>query len=194
MHPGNRNVYRTQSKGKLLGLIFLGCGLLILGIAAVLILPKPALPATFSDDSVIPLEVKFTAPDVSLSDIQGRTNSLSDYRGKVVLVNNWATWCPPCKAEMPDLQAFYEAHKTQNFELIGIEAGETAGEVSQFIKQYGLTFPIWLDPNNKSLDAFHNQALPNSYVIDKTGVVRLAWSGAISLKMLEKYVDPLFKE
>ena len=95
---------------------------------------------------------------------------------------------------MPALQAFYDAHKTQNFELIGIEAGETAGEVSQFVKQYGLTFPIWLDPENKSLDAFHNQALPNSYVIDKTGVVRLAWSGAISLKMLEKYIGPLLEE
>ncbi len=194
MQPGKHTISKSQSKGKLLALIFLGSGLLVIGIAALLIMPKPALPATFSDDSVIPLAVKFTAPDVSLSDIQGKTSTLSAYRGKVVLVNNWATWCPPCKAEMPALQAFYDAHKSQNFALIGIEAGETASEVSQFVKQYGLTFPIWLDPDNKSLDAFHNQALPNSYVIDKTGIVRLAWSGAISLKMLEKYIDPLLEE
>jgi peroxiredoxin len=183
-----------QSKSKLLALFFLGSGLLVLGIAALLVLPKTSFPDSAASGSVIPLKVNFNAPEVSLNDLGGQQASLSMYLGKVVLVNNWATWCPPCKEEMPALQAFYKAHKNQNFELIGIEAGESASEVSQFVKQYGLTFPIWLDPDSKSLDAFHNQALPNSYVIDKNGVVRLAWSGAISQDMLEKYVVPLLEE
>jgi len=194
MQNSNTNIPEQQAKGKLLALFFLGSGLLVLGIAALLVLPKTALPDSAADGSVVPLAVKFTAPEVSLNDLEGQPASLAAYLGKVVLVNNWATWCPPCKAEMPALQAFYEAHKNQNFELIGIEAGEPASEVSLFVKQYRLTFPIWLDPDSKSLDAFHNQALPNSYVIDKNGVVRLAWSGAISRDMLEKYVVPLLEE
>ncbi len=194
MQDRKRNAPGQRSKGRLLALFFLGSGLLVLGIAALLVLPKTSLPDSAASGSVVPLIVKFTAPDLSLDDLEGQPTSLSAYLGKVVLVNNWATWCPPCKAEMPALQAFYEAHKNQNFELIGIEAGKSASEVSQFVEQYGLTFPIWLDPDSKSLDAFHNQALPNSYVIDKNGVVRLAWSGAISLDMLEKYVVPLLEE
>jgi thiol-disulfide isomerase/thioredoxin len=189
-----REFHRRQSKGSLLALSFLGFGLLVLGIAVLLYIPKTTSPANDSNYSVIPIEVEFNAPEVALKDLNGQAGSLSAYRGKVILVNNWATWCPPCKAEMPALQAFYEAHKTQDFVLIAIEAGETASEVANFVNQYGLTFNVWLDPDNISLDAFHNQALPNSYVIDKVGIVRLAWSGAINQEMLEKYVGPLLEK
>lgn len=192
--PITRKAQRGKPKGRLAALIVLGSGLLILGLVAFWVLLQPGATASPVSDSVVPVSVKFNAPDISLVDLKGQNTSLSTYRGKVVLLNNWATWCPPCKAEMPTLQAFYDAHKAENFELIGVEAGEPANEVSQFVEQYRLTFPVWLDPDNKSLDAFHNQALPNSYVIDKTGVVRLAWSGAISREMLEKYIDPLLEE
>jgi cytochrome c biogenesis protein CcmG, thiol:disulfide interchange protein DsbE len=167
---------------------------LILGIAGFLFLPKPDPQANTSRYSVIPLKVNYSAPEIGLVDLSGQPTSLAAYRGKVVLVNNWATWCPPCKVEMPDLEAFYEAHQSQNFELIGIEAGDPTSEVSKFVKQQGLTFPVWLDPDSKALDAFHNNALPSSYVIDKNGTVRLAWSGAISREMLEKYILPILEE
>lgn len=183
------------SNSKIIPMVMVGAGLLILGVAALMLLPKPALNATNADEnSVVPARVNFPAPDLHLKDVQGNPASLKDYRGKVVLVNNWATWCPPCKAEMPGLETYYQEHQNLSFTLIAIEAGEPAEEVSQFVKSYGLTFPVWLDPGNKALDAFNNQALPNSYVIDKNGVVRLAWAGGISLDMLEKYVTPLLKE
>jgi peroxiredoxin len=194
MPPKERSTLRSQSNSRLLALTFVGVGLIILGAAAWLLLPRVGLAETAASGSVLPVKVEFEAPELSLVDLNGQAGSLSAYRGKVVLVNNWATWCPPCKAEMPGLQAFYETHRSQGFELIGVEAGETAGEVAQFVKEYGLTFPIWLDPENRSLDAIHNQDLPNSYVIDKLGVVRLAWTGPISREMLEKYVAPLLEE
>jgi len=171
-----------------------GGGLLILGVVALLVLPK--LNAGASSDSslsAVPVQVNFASPDLSLTDLQGKQVSLADYRGQVILINNWATWCPPCKAEMPTLKEYYEAHRNKNFTIIAIEAGEPVAEVTNFVNQYGLPFPVWPDPANKSLDAFRNQNLPNSYVIDRTGTVRLAWTGAISREMLEKYVTPLLE-
>jgi len=138
--------------------------------------------------------VNYPAPELTLSDLQGNPSSLTDYLGQVVLVNNWATWCPPCKAEMPALQAYYQTHTAQGFVILGIEAGEPADEVTAFVEQYGLTFPVWLDAKGLALEAFRNFSLPSSYVIDRDGVVRLAWSGAISREMLEKYVTPVVVE
>jgi hypothetical protein len=77
---------------------------------------------------------------------------------------------------------------------IAIEAGESPVDVAAFVKEYGLGFSVWPDPSQKALEAFRNNALPNSYLIDRSDVVRLAWSGAISREMLEKYVTPLLED
>lgn len=147
-----------------------------------------------SSYSVIPNEVNFAAPELSLENVEGETESLKDYRGKVVLVNNWATWCPPCKAEIPTLEAYYEAHKEQGFVIIGIEAGDPQPAVLNFVKTAGITYPVWIDLKNASLRAFGTGGLPNSFVIDRQGTVRLAWVGEINRAMLEKYVTPIISE
>jgi peroxiredoxin len=144
--------------------------------------------------SVVPVKVSFTAPELSLENIQGQIESLADYRDNVVLVNNWATWCPPCKAEMPTLAAYYKEHATDGFTVIAIEAGDPASGVLGFAKSYSLEFPVWRDPGGASLRAFGNSTLPNSYVIDRSGTVRYAWTGEISKAMLEKYITPLIAE
>ncbi len=72
---------------------------------------------------------------------------LSDYAGKVVLLNAWATWCPPCKAEMPDLNAYYHAHQDEGFVILAINAGDSASVAAAFADQIGLSFPVLLDPN-----------------------------------------------
>ena len=118
---------------------------------------------------------------------------MTDYYGKVVLVNNWATWCPPCKAEMPSLQKFYEAHSGEGFMIVAVNAGDDRAPVEQFVKEYGLTFRVWLDPDGAALDAFRNANLPSSYVVDRTGIIRYAWTGEISYEMLEKYITPVIQ-
>jgi peroxiredoxin len=141
-----------------------------------------------------PATTNFETPQLALTDLQGNPVSLGDYRGQVILVNNWATWCPPCKIEMPELQSYYIAHKTEGFVVLAIESGEPADQVASFVKEYGITFPVWLDPQGKALEVFQNWDLPSSYVIDRKGIVRFTWTGAINQPTLEQYVTPLLKE
>ncbi len=171
-----------------------GAGLILLGIALFLIWPRNSDASASGpsvSNSVVPMAVNFRAPELSLTTISGETQSLEDFRGQVVLVNNWATWCPPCKAEMPTLEKYYETHIDEGFTIVAIEAGEPANQVAEFAKSYGLKFNVWVDQQNAALEAFGNGNLPNSYVIDRSGNVRYAWTGEISMAMLEKYVTPV---
>lgn len=185
-----------KSRG-VLGLLIAGLGLILLGGAALLLLSSwrsnDALQPT--DFSAVPALVSYPAPVLSLYDLDGAEHSISDYRGQVVLINLWATWCPPCQAEMPLLQKYHERHLKEGFTVVAIEDGETPAEVKAFVVKYGLTFPVLLDPDHKATDeAFKTINLPTSYVISREGQVRLLWYGAISESNLEKYVTPLIEE
>lgn len=192
---------RKKNKTNVIPLLIIGAGLVLVAVVLSVYLTrdKSDVQAAIGDGdtlangmrSAIPAEVEFQAPELSLRTISGEKESLADYRGKVVLVNNWATWCPPCTAEMPELQAFYEEHADDGLVIVAVEAGEPASQVAKFVEENGLTFPVWLDPWQESIKAFQAPSLPNSFVIDQGGIVRLAWTGAISQGMLERYVTPL---
>ncbi len=138
-----------------------------------------------------PQEVSFPASALSLTDVGGAPVALDDLEGQVVLANTWAMWCPPCRQEMPVLEAYYRRHRAQGFVLVGINIGETADRVREFAGQYALSFPLWLDPDEQALRAFRSTALPTTLVIDRSGTVRLAWSGATCASRLESAVTPL---
>jgi peroxiredoxin len=170
------------------GIFLLGAGLIPLLVNAqqkTLDSAAPILP---------PVTSSYPAPQLALTDLQGKPVSIEDYRGQVILVNNWATWCPPCKTEMPELQAYYTAHTTEGFVVVAIESGEPADQVTFFGQEYRMSFPIWLDPQSTALEIFQNWNLPNSYVIDRDGIVRLSWTGGINQLTLEQYVTPLLEE
>jgi thiol-disulfide isomerase/thioredoxin len=132
---------------------------------------------------------------LALSDLSGARHLLADYAGTVVLINLWATWCPPCAAEMPNLQRFYLRHRPEGFTVIGIDDGDPIEQVASYVETHGLTFPVWLDPTYQATDrAFKTPSLPSSYVLDRAGTVRLRWIGAIKESNLERYVTPLIKE
>jgi peroxiredoxin len=190
---------RRKSKNKSpLSLILIGVGLIVIAIAIVIFMPKDgdtsAASAPVEIPASVPGEMNFPAPELTLTNMQDQTVTLADYRGQWVLVNNWATWCPPCRAEMPELNAYYEAHKEDGFVLIGVSSGDTKAQITDFIQEYGLSFPMWQDPTSTSLRAFRMEYLPSSFVIDPSGTVRLAWTGAVSLATLEKYVTPLLND
>ncbi|HET9906872.1 MAG TPA: TlpA disulfide reductase family protein [Anaerolineales bacterium] len=172
----------------------MAAGLLLIGFALVIMTSPKSGSAAESSSSVVPVAVSFAAPELSLENLNGQTESLADYRDHVVLVNNWATWCPPCKAEMPTLAAYYREHQSEGFTIIAVEAGDPVETVAPFVQNYNLEFPVWLDPGGVSVRTFGNGTLPNSYVIDRAGTVRYAWTGEINKAMLEKYVTPLLME
>jgi peroxiredoxin len=121
------------------------------------------------------------APDFELVTLDGTTARLSDLRGKVVLLNFWATWCPPCKAEMPDQEALYREYgPSQDFLVVGINYEEDAPPVGAFIRERGLTFPVWLDRKGEVAAKLGVRGLPVSFIIDREGLIRDAWNGQIA--------------
>lgn len=115
-------------------------------------------------------DAKRQTADFTLLDLQGKPWHLHDLKGKVVLVNFWATWCPPCRKEMPDLQALYDKYKDQGFLVLSI-SDEEADKVSPFITQRKITYPVLLDPGRKVNDAFVVEGIPKSFVYDREGTM-----------------------
>jgi peroxiredoxin len=144
--------------------------------------------------SVVPAAVDFPAPELELTDLEGEPVSLAGLNGQVVLVNQWAVFCPFCEAEMPEFEDYLEAHQEQGFTLVAVNVGDKADEVLAYVEKKDLTVPVWLDPKSQIFRAFQSNHLPSSYVIDRRGQVRLAWNGPVSLEMLEAHVTPLLKE
>ena len=188
-----------MNKGKkttsYLPLILGGLGLIILSIVTYFVQSNQDSSQAANDPFILPpVELDQPSPELSLKDLDGNEVSLGDFLGEVVLLNNWATWCPPCREEMPEFQSYYDEHKDEGFLIIAVEAGQPAAEVRKFVEDHGLTFTILLDPEILSLKTFQNSSLPNTWVIDREGQLRLAWLGSINGDTLERYVTPLLKE
>jgi len=193
--PTNKLSSGQAPKFRVLAMILIGGGLLVIGIATLLLLPEPSSPGAEQEDSSrAPAVVDFPAPQIQLHDLNGEPVSLADYRGQVVLVNNWATWCPPCRQEMPVLDAFYRDHQHENFTIVAIDAGDPAESVIEFVKRYNMSFPVWVDPGSSALNSFRNNYLPSSYLITKEGQVIMVWSGAVTRASLEENITPLLRD
>ena len=175
-----------------LPIILISLGTILIAASTYFILREATPQSNFS---TVPVKVNYDTPKLTLTDTQGMTHSLADYRGQVVLVNLWATWCIPCREEMPALQSFYDDNKDKGFTVIAINDGDPLADVAKFAEDYDLTFPIWLDPTYIATEqAFKTMNLPSSFVIDRDGIVQLLWVGGISHAMLEEHVTPLITE
>lgn len=119
------------------------------------------------------------APEFTLPDLDGKPVTLSNLKGKVVVLNFWATWCGPCRAEMPEFQRYFNSHK-EEFYLLAINCSEPQGKVNAFCKEFGYTFPVLLDEDGAIQKLYGIQAYPTTFVIDPSGIVLSVRSGTIS--------------
>lgn len=111
-------------------------------------------------------------PALTLNDLSGRAHAIADYRGRVVLVNFWATWCEPCRAEMVSMQRLQERLAGRPFTVLLVNYGEARMRVGEFVKREALGFPVLLDPNQDASRAWRVRVLPSSFLVDAEGRVR----------------------
>jgi len=121
------------------------------------------------------------APAFAAQDLDGKPVALADLRGKVVVLNEWATWCEPCRGEIPQLEALHRQFASQGLVMVGvsIDAFGTASDVRDFAREHDMTYPIWLDPDKHFATQFVTVGVPETFVIDRAGKIRRRQIGAL---------------
>ena len=160
-------------------LILVGIVVIIVLAIAVIELRKPKQNVATKDKN-IGISIGKTAPDFELESLDGKKVKLSDYRGKRVILNFWASWCPPCREEMPEFQRIY-TENSEKLVIIGVNLQESRENAESFVKKLGITFPILLDPNAQIKDMYNVFTQPVTYFIDSNG------------KIIDKKFGPLTK-
>lgn len=138
--------------------------------------------------SFLPIDVGSPAPEFKATDLQGRPRSLEDVRGQVVLLNIWATWCGPCRAEMPSLQRLHQQLAPEGLRVVAVSvdaaagardaSGNLGGDVAVFGRQFGLTFALWQDPSGDIGRIYRTTGIPESFLIGRDGTIRKKVIGA----------------
>ncbi len=136
----------------------------------------------------------FPAPPFTLQSTTGEQFDLAALKGKVVLVNFWATWCPPCRAEMPAIDQLYRTNREAGLVVLGINQGEDQAAVQSFAGQFNLSFPILLDPNGAVNARYNVSALPTTFIIDRKGIIHDLVIGPVTREQVQRKIQPLLAE
>jgi cytochrome c biogenesis protein CcmG, thiol:disulfide interchange protein DsbE len=175
-------------------------GVLIAGslfIAATRVRPDSGASPLAAQTDVLPDPAPLPdhpAPDLALPQLDGTAVTLRELSGQVVLVNVWATWCPPCRAEMPAIQQAYEEYRDRGFTVLAVNLREDAAAIAPFLEQRQLTFPILLDRDGQASAAYQAHALPSSFFVDRRGVLRAVYRGPIPPRVINGVVEQLLQE
>jgi len=144
-----------------------------------------------TEEVEVGLYVGQQAPDFELQTLSGETVRLSDFRGKRVMVNFWATWCPPCRAEMPDMEKFYNA---KDVEILAVNLTDTEtsiGTVENFVDEFELTFPILLDSNLDVSFLYKIQPIPTTFMVDSNGIIRFHAFSALNYDLMVREFEKM---
>ena len=132
------------------------------------------------------------APDFRLENLDGKSISLGDFRGKPVLINFWATWCPPCRDEMPYLQQVYEEWSDKGLVVLAINIGESPSEAKRFLQTHNLSLPVLLDTEENAARKYNITGIPTTFFIDSDGIIQQKIIGAFPNKgAIEKYLNSI---
>jgi peroxiredoxin len=146
---------------------------------------------------VIPAAKRTKAPAFSGTLLNGKPAKLSDYRGKVVALNFWGSWCPPCRVEAPDLQKVYAAEKARGLQVIGVDVKDDKGNAQAFLADKGITYPSFWDPQGRAaltFRGFNPNAIPSTIVLDRKGRVAGVYVASLLDTDLSKVAKPLLAE
>jgi cytochrome c biogenesis protein CcmG/thiol:disulfide interchange protein DsbE len=168
--------------------------ILILGLIWIVVSADPS--GTSTTGKIPAPQQGFPAPNFELKTPQGETVRLSDLRGQAVLVNLWATWCPPCRAEMQTIETVYNEYKDQNFTVLGVNMTyqDEPLEIIPFVNEQKLTFPILLDETGVMASAYQLKSLPSSFFIDRAGYIKeVVIGGPMSEALLRSRVEQVLK-
>lgn len=136
-----------------------------------------------------------SAPEFTLTDLKGSEISLSDYQGKVIFINFWATWCPPCRAEIPGFVEVFDKYKEKGMQVLGISLDRTGKKkVQKFAKEYKINYPVAIATSEIVKDYKPGQYIPSTIIIDRKGKIRHKHIGYLDKKALEKYFLYLERE
>lgn len=130
------------------------------------------------------------APDFTLTDLDGEPIKLSALRGQLVVLNFWATWCEPCRAEMPELERIYQQYQP-GLVVLGVNLQEQPEDVRRFTRSINVTYPILLDPDGLVARLYKIIQLPNTYFIDRQGTIQARHIGSLSAEKLQEYLDSM---
>lgn len=140
------------------------------------------------------VEIGDKAPDFMLETLDGETLQLSDFQGERVMINFWATWCPPCKQEMPDMERFYQEHDPVILSVNLTDGEMNTEQVGQFIQELELTFPVLLDREGEVSNLYRIQPIPMTYMVDAKGIIQFKSFGALSYEQMVKQFEQMKKE
>jgi thiol-disulfide isomerase/thioredoxin len=147
----------------------------------------------FASETLFAFQVKQKAPNFSLKTAKGTSFQLSKLKGKVVLVNFWATWCGPCREEIPGFLELYSKYKSQGLEIVGISLDENGWEdINPFVQKFKITYPIVLGNEKVAKDYGDIYGLPTSFVVDKKGFIVDKHIGYLTKELLEEKIKDLF--
>lgn len=150
-------------------------------MTAVAALALTGLAGCLPADNAGPPRVGEPAREYAAATLDGETVTLESLRGRVVLLNLWATWCTPCRLETPYLQEIFEEHRDRGFEIVGIsmDTGDAADDVAMFVEEFGVTYSILHDPQMRGMELYQVLGLPATFLIDREGVLRWMRYGPI---------------
>ena len=132
-------------------------------------------------------------PEIGLTDLSGKTVNVASLAGKVVVIDFWATWCAPCKEELPVLQKLYKKYAAQGLVVVGVSVDKDAANIPSFMKKLGVTFPVVHDANHQVSGRYQPPRMPSSYIVDRKGIVRYVHGGfrADDAAVFEKQIKEL---
>jgi peroxiredoxin len=180
----------SPKKFRILAAALLIGGMIWIGISA-------ALPGGTENPGIPAPQTGFLAPEFTLTTLEGETISLAELRGKAVLVNIWASWCIPCRSEMPTMQAVYEDYASRGFTILAVNATnqDSRREAADFVREYELTFPILLDLDGTVGQLYQVSALPSSFFIRPDGTIQeVVIGGPMAEALLRTRIEKLLAE